>query len=247
MAQEQEHHLGMTDADYKRGILEILNKPYARGSQMVGDANTPSRKAHKINIIGRNGMQSGELEAHVSITFDEEMRARAGRCFDELRRDSYIEPSYDDLVDPEGWVRITALGRDYLARDMRDGIDDGLMTIGSHLVELRRGMKDAVARTSDDSPRQAANAARELIDQVLKDGTPADLKTRKERFKHLMNVKQGNTSKTSLEILEANAELLEAEHNNMVKEAHGRHTPATKDARACVDAAERILGLIFEV
>lgn len=243
----QEHDSGMGTNDYKRAILETLLLPYPRGSNLEGDANTPPRSAHKMNLIGRTGIQQGELEWHMGVEFTTADRAAAGRSFDELRRDGYIESTYADLTDPEGWVSITTLGREWLARDLRDDIDESLGTIGPHLVELRRGMKDAVERTSDDAPRHAINAARELLDQVLREGAPAELKTRKERFKHLVAQEHGEAavSGTNLEVMEANAEVLEAEHNKMVKEAHARYVPTAQAARACVDAVERILGLIF--
>ncbi len=237
----------MRNDDYKRAILELLSRRYPEGSRMAEDEGMPQRSAHKMNLIGRAGMQQGELEWHMDVEFSSADRAAAARSFDELRRDGYIEPTYADLTDPEGWVSITTLGRDWLTRDLRDDIDECLIAIAPHLVELRRGMKDAVARTSDDAPRHAINAARELLDQVLREGAPAELKTRKERFRYLVaqHSGSGSVSGTDLEVLEANAKLLEAEHNKMVKEAHARYAPEAMAASSCVDAVERILGLMF--
>ena len=126
-----------------------------------------------------------------------------------------------------------------------DDIDLGLEAISPHLVELRQGMWDVIGRTSPDAPRQAAHSARELIDQVLK-SAPQEHQTRKERFRHLMRRSLGPVSSTDLEVLQASAALVEAEHNAMVKSAHLRGTPEQGDVLASVHAAERILSILFK-
>jgi hypothetical protein len=131
---------------------------------------------------------------------------------------------------------------------MRDHIDEKLSAIGAHLVELRDGMWDALARTSPDAARKAAHSARALIDQLLKQGTPTELKTRKQRFAYLMREQGGQVdplSKGDLQIIEASCELIEAVHNKLIGEAHARRSSDAATVRNCVEAAESILHLVF--
>lgn len=222
--------------DLKRAILTSL-APYAAGTRP---------HAHKSNLIGRE-YQPGSIEHPLSVTFSPEDRALANGAFEELKRDGYIRSTMRDLADPENWVEITRQGEEYLRRDLKDDIDERLEAIAPHLVESRRGMWDAVGRTSPDAPRQAATSARELLSQLLNEGAPAELKTRKQRFKYLMLARTNGpaASDTDLNILEANAEVVEAEHRALHKNVHLRGSPTHKDVRASVEATERILHLLF--
>lgn len=224
-----------------RELKEAILRTLAPASRTV------KPKAHKMNLIGRE-FQRGELEVILHITFSPEDRTLAAKAFDELKRDGYIQPTYDDLVDPENWVVITDSGLEFLRRELKDNINLELEKIGLHLVDLRRGMWDAIARTSPDAPRQAAHSARELIDQVLKEGVSIPGATRKERFLHLMNAgdRIKNTSKSDLRILEASWKLIEAEHDALLKNSHFRGYPDIRAVRSSVEAAERILCIIFK-
>jgi hypothetical protein len=225
-----------TIQDLKRAILTSLA---ARGV-------TTRPHAHKFNIIGRE-YQPGALEHALNVTFSSDDRALANTAFEELRRDGYIRSMLRDLSDPENWVEITSQGEEYLQGDLKDEIDERLEAIAPHLVELRRGMWDALPRTSPDAPRQAANSARELIGQLLSEGAPVELTTRKQRFRHLMQARTNGptASDSDLDILEANAEVVEAEHRALLKSVHLRGSPTHKDVRASVEATERILHLLF--
>jgi hypothetical protein len=152
-------------------------------------------------------------------------------------------------MDPENWVEITTSGKEFLRRDFKDEIDIGLERVSPHLVELRRGMWDAADRTSPDAARHAAHSARELLAQLLKEGAPSECKTRKERFRFLMqkNRDQGVMSKRDLEIIEAYCEVVEVEHNKLVGSSHSRLSVRRDDVLASVAAVERILGLVFRV
>jgi hypothetical protein len=202
---------------------------------------------HKINLIGRE-FQRGELERHLDITFVPEQRAQAARNFDELIREGYVEPTWNDLTEPENWVIITSSGKDLLNRCVKDAVDLALESLGPHLPELRRGMWDAVERSSADATRQAAHSARELLDQVLKTGAPPECSTRKERFVFLMKKYRttDNPSDIDLRILDATWKLVEAEHDRLIKATHARQVPDRKDVRASLEAAERALRLLFE-
>jgi predicted pPIWI-associating nuclease len=223
--------------DLERAILEAL------GPSSVGSLG----KAHKMTLIGRGDAQPGTIEARMAVQFTRDERARVARTFEELKRNSYIQSTLDDLVEPENWVTITEAGTDYLRRGMRDHIDEKLSAVSPHLVELRQGMWDALARTSPDAARQAAHSARELIVQLLKEGTPADLKTRKQRFAHLMrnNGHEEPLSKGDLQIIEANCDVIEAVHNKLIAEAHARRPSESATVRRCVETAEHVLQLIF--
>lgn len=214
----------------QKAILTLLN-------------NERPRAQHKINLLGRSHQQ-GALEHAFGAAFTVEDRVQADQAFEDLKRNGYIRPTYGDLTDPENWVEITDQGVAFLARDLKDDVDMGLEAIAPHLVELRQGMWDAIGRTSPDAPRQAAHSARELVDQVLK-SAPEECKTRKDRFRHLMRQRPGPVSATDIDILEANAELLEAEHNAMLKNAHLRGSPERRDVLASIHAAERILSVLL--
>lgn len=219
--------------ELKKAILKALR------SRKTGDRSQP---AHKISLIGRP-LQQGELEHSLGGIFGPEERALADRAFEELKRDGYIWPTYSDLSDPENWVEITDAGQAFLERDLKDQVDIELEAISPHMVELREGMWDAIGRVAPDAPRQAAHSARELIDQLLRTAPP-ECTTRKQRFRYLMRAR-GKVSQTNLEILEANAELVEVEHQAMLKSAHLPGSPTHKDVMPSVHAAERILSLLL--
>jgi DNA-binding PadR family transcriptional regulator len=221
------------DRYMKEAILTVL----ARSSSHI----------HKTNLIGRE-FQRGDLERHLDVTFVPEQRAQAARNFDELIRDGYVQPTWKDLIEPENWVAITSAGKDLLNRHLKDAVDLALEGLSPHLPELRRGMWDAVERSSPDAARQAAHSARELLDQLLKTGAPQQCTTRKERFKFLMKKYRmtDNVSDIDLRILDASWKLVEAEHDRLIKAAHARQAPDKNDVRASVEAAERALRLLFE-
>jgi DNA-binding PadR family transcriptional regulator len=218
--------------DLRKAFLEILSR---------------ESHAHKFALIGRGEYQRGALETHLSASFSVDDRALADQVLSELRRDGYVQPTYRDMAEPENWIVITDSGRIFLQRDLADRIDLHLREISPHLVELRHGMLDAVERTSPDAPRQAAHSARELLDQLLKEGAPPECQTRRERFRFLMS-KDGESRKVSssdLAVIEAHWKVVEAEHAKILAAAHSRHQVHQNDVRASVLAAERILGLIF--
>jgi hypothetical protein len=201
-------------------------------------------KVHKINLIGRP-YQRGAIEEHMRLTFDSNQRAKAAAAFEELKTNRYVEPTYTDIVDPENWVAITDEGRIHLQRGLRDPIDECLTAIGAHLIELRDGMRDAANRTSPDAARHAVNAARELIDQVLKEGAPSDYQTRKDRVKFFLQKDRPKTSDSDLRIVEACCDLITAEHDKAIALSHSRGSVDPSDAILVVEATERALSLLF--
>jgi hypothetical protein len=232
--------------DLKKGILELLNTHNSVYSSNIRIPGRPlGNKFHKFNLLGKKSFGGGgDLERHLHLSFTDQDRSLASRAFDELRRDGYIEPTYEDMVDPENWVSITDMGRDWLSNSLRDFIDECLINISVQLPEFRRGMHDAIQRASPDSFRQAAHSARELIDQTLKLGAP-DLETRKQRAVALMEKFRRQKSKSDVEIIEVNCDLIEAEHNKLVKLAHSRTSVTRSDVEGSIVSAERILVLLF--
>src|SRR5215470_13889837 len=93
-----------SDRIFERALLEALS------SSSVGGPD----KAHKMNLIGRGAFQRGTIETRMGVEFTQDERARAARIFEELKRNGYVQATYDDLVDPENWVKITEAGNRYL-------------------------------------------------------------------------------------------------------------------------------------
>src|SRR5713226_3135929 len=138
---------------------------------ILGELANSSQPVHKFNLIGRTGM-NGPLEWRYGTPLGPEERGLAVRAFDELRSADLIRPTYADTVDPENWVTITDAGRQSLAKGALDDLDEALLRISPHLLEVRRGAWSAVASAQPDSLRQAAHSGRELLDQALKEGAP---------------------------------------------------------------------------
>lgn len=225
----------------RRAILEILSR-----NKDVSSETTHSRKVNKFNLIGKDDFHKGELEYYLDVNFTEGERGLAGRIFEDLKRDGYIQPTYDDLVDPENWVVITESGKKFLKGGLKDSIDSALEEISPHLTELRRGMWHALERDSPDAGRQAAHSARELVSQVLKEGSFPNLETRKERAAYIMKkYRGGDASNSDLDVIDASCKLIEAEHNKMQKIAHARYSALRDEVRGSVEAAERVLRLLF--
>ncbi len=209
-------------------------------------ADSSTKKAHKHNLVGR-AFQAGAIEHRLGVQFDATQRAMAASAFDELKDNGYVQSTFDDLVDPDNWISITDAGKQFLARGLRDHIDLALASINEHFVELRSGMHDAAIRTSPDAPRQAIHSARELIDQVLKEGAPGET-TRKQRAKRIMERSQRPSapSKSNIETIDACVRLIEAEHNKTIALAHARQSVKQSDAQMVVETTERIMRLIFQ-
>lgn len=127
-----------------------------------------------------------------------------------------------------------------------DKINRALRNISPHLIDMRKGMWDALKSNSFDSGRQAVHSARELIDQVLKEGAQGEFSTRKERAVSIIQQnREGDISESDIEVIDASWKLIDAEHKKMLKLTHGRSSALLKEARGSVEAAERILHLLF--
>ena len=218
------------------------------------------RSLNKVNLIGRPN-QRGDLENRLGLEFDGQGRSLAAKAFDELRSAGFIEPTYSDIVAPEDWVVITDSGRDALKRGALDDLDDVLQRINPYLVQVRRGAWAALGAAPPDSLRQAAHSARELIDQVLKEGASDDEIraeptftpdpssssgiTRRMRLKHAMRKHRGKVSDSDLKIVEEAATLVLAVDAKLTAMSHSRSAPLAAEVRHPLELAEMMLRLVL--
>jgi hypothetical protein len=214
------------------------------------------RPLNKFNLIGRPH-QRGDLENRLGLEFNGQERSLAAKAFDELRSDDSIEPTYSDVVAPEDWVVITDTGRDALKRGTLDDLDEVLQRINPYLARVRRGAWAALGSAHPDSLRQAAHSARELIDQVLKEGAPdAEIRreagfrpdpgslsgiTRRMRLKVLMRKYRGEVSESDVKVIEESGDLLLAMDDKLKAMAHNRAALPQVDVRQSLEIAEMML------
>jgi hypothetical protein len=127
----------------------------------------------KYGVLGKP-YTPGELETdwELNTTFSSDERNEARKALEELVAGDFIRPTMSDMMVPDDWLEITEKGRTALTRNALDELDEVLLVIDSHLVEIRRGAWSALASNHPDSLRQAAHSGRELIDQTLKAGAP---------------------------------------------------------------------------
>lgn len=232
----------ISPVNFKVEILRALASELVQGQPLPPLNVRPKR--HKINLIGRE-FQRGDLERMLDVTFSAAERALAARSIEELQRDGYIVPTYADLSEPENWLVITESGLEHLQRGLKDKIDAHLETVSPHLVELRHGMKDALERTSPDATRQAANSARELIDQLLKEGVPAEGLTRRERLVALLKKHNEDEAAQKHSLRVGDAISAFKEYDAVMGLVHRRGTPDRNNVQAVVNAAEKLLRLLF--
>ena len=147
----------LSNSDLKLLILRI----FAKSSQSKA----------KYDALGKP-YTPGDLERELNTIFSSEERNRARKALEELIQGDFIRPTMSDLMIPDDWLEITEKGRSALARNALDELDEALLKIDAHLVEIRRGAWSALASHHPDSLRQAAHSGRELIDQTLKSGAP---------------------------------------------------------------------------
>ncbi|WP_025661763.1 hypothetical protein [Rhizobium sp. IBUN] len=220
-----------------------------------------NRVAHKINVLGRPH-QSGGLEAELGRRLETNERAKAASALEELLASRLLEPTYEDLSDPENWLRITEAGHEALRRGGTSELDLRLQSLGSQLQALRRGAWNALLDRREDATRQAAHSGRELISQVLhalapdeeirgKPGfTPAkDSRngiTRRMRIKHALAKREGGGSSSGdLIILERAGDLLEAIHDKLTGRAHSPNQSEAREVKLYLQTMETILEMLL--
>jgi hypothetical protein len=89
----------------------------------------------KYNIIGKEDAPIGAIETSLNIRFHSEQRHLASKCFDELRAEDLIRPTYGSNVRPEDWVVITDAGLEALERDSVDRLNT--VSADIHLQRLK--------------------------------------------------------------------------------------------------------------
>ncbi len=219
-------------------------------------------KAHKINVLGRP-YQAGALEGELGRKFTSEERAQAARVLTALIKDNLLEPTYEDVAEPENWLRITEAGRSAEKHGAPDDLDVKLMKINPHLVTRRRGAWAAAASDQPDAPSQAALSGRELVNQLLGDylAPIAEMKaqtnfvpskdsrtgvTRRMQIKYAMTKRPSGISDSDLDIAEAAAVLLDALHTKLSSFAHTRDPSITAiEVKTVLSATETILQLLL--
>jgi hypothetical protein len=213
------------------GILKIL----AASRQSKG----------KINIIA-----AGELEYHLGMKFTDIDIELANQAFEQLRKDLLIVGKYKDTMDHGNWVTITDKGRQALELNALDDLDLALQKISPYLLEVRSGVIAAIASDRPDSLRQAADSARELLDQTLKIGAPdKEVKvmdnfirdkssktgiTRKHRARLLMSKNRKLVSKSDLTLLDYVA-------RNLSKLSHSRNQLRYQEVADAYNLVEIVL------
>lgn len=196
------------------------------------------RHRNRYNMLGGRGDGGGDIERHMETAFSSSDRRTADEAFLQLLAAGHIQSTYRDIVNPGDWVEITEAGRAALSRKTLDQLDEVLDAIAPNLVELRAGAHAALYSSHPDAHRQAAHSARELLDQVLKEGAKdvavhacpwfvADPNsrtgvTRRHRLRYLMEKHTGHTSGVDLKESEAACELLIASTARLLSLAHSR-------------------------
>jgi hypothetical protein len=231
----------LSNSELKLRILKI----FAKTSQALS----------KYGVLGKP-YTPGELEMdwEINATFSSDERNEARKALEELIAGDFIRPTMSDLVVPDDWLVITEKGRSALARNALDELDEALLKIDPHLVEIRRGAWSALVSSHPDSMRQAAHSGRELIDQTLKTGAPNaeimsqtsfvraktsnDGVTRKMRIRYLMEKHRGCVSDSSVEVAEKAADLVAAIDNKLMAAAHARSAPVRQEVGDALAAAE---------
>ena len=155
------------------GVAESLSARAIKFALLRVLANEPPRPQGRHNIIGGPNRQ-GDLERSEKRVLDANERALAGRALRELEAAGLVRPTYSSIGDPEDWLEITEAGRRALERRALDVLDEALVAVSPHLVDLRDGAWSAIASGGVDSLRQGAHSGRELLDQLLRSLAPDD-------------------------------------------------------------------------
>ena len=66
--------------------------------------------ANTNTTSGRAGLGKRTVENYLGVSFDEDSRHLASKCFDELKADDLIRSTHSTNSDPENWVKLTKAG-----------------------------------------------------------------------------------------------------------------------------------------
>jgi hypothetical protein len=225
-------------------------------------AFTSSPRGHRFNMLGGRGGSRGGIEYQLNADFEPVDRQQADFAFGDLVRAGMIRCTFSDMAATGDWFEITDSGRAALRRQTLDDLDEALLKIGPQLVELREGAWSALASGQPDAARQAAHSARELIDQVLKEGAADDAVktatwfkpdsssktgvTRRHRLRYVMEMNIGQISDTDLTEAEAACDLVHASATRLMALSHSRAIVSDlDDVRGTIQVAETALRRIL--
>jgi DNA-binding MarR family transcriptional regulator len=167
----------------------------------------------------------------MKVNFTPEERAAAHRALRDLEADGLVAPTLADVVAPFDWLELTEAGRRAVERHAPDELDQWLQEIDPTLVDMRDGAMAAVHSAQPDAIRQAAHSGRELIRQVLDRLAPDDQVertswfrgekvTRRDRVKLTLERRAGRISASTLQVVEAQCDVVEANYRRLSAMAH---------------------------
>jgi len=186
------------------------------------------RAQNKSNALGGRAGSTGDIETVLQTTFTPEERALAGQVINNLVDRGLLTPTWEDLVEPENWLKITNLGEQAVQSGALDELDNLLLGLHStdDLLKMRNGAYEAMAAQNTDWQRHAATSSRELTTKVLHTIAPdANVRadplftpdtsasngiTRKQRVKYYLRQKSGSVSGSDAAVIEKACDLVEA-------------------------------------
>jgi Predicted pPIWI-associating nuclease len=210
----------------------------------------------KYNFLGKLNAP-GDLEQILDKLLSQDERNTYRKGFEELVQGDFLRSTMADLGNPDAWFEITDKGRAAVDRDALDELDEVLLRIDRHLVQIRRGAWSALMSEHSDSLRQAAHSGRELIEQTIKTGAPdaevrarqdyvpdktsRDGVTRKMRIRHLMEKHRGHISASDLDVVEKAIALVLSIDDSLTAASHARSEPVARHVEDALTTAEAAL------
>jgi DNA-binding PadR family transcriptional regulator len=176
----------------------------------------------------------------MGVTFTPEERTAAYQALKQLESDGLVTPTHADLAAPFDWLELTEAGRRAVQRHALDELDQWLREVDPCLVEVRDGAAAAIYSGQPDTVRQAAHSGRELIRQILDRLAPDDQVkrarwfqgekvTRRDRVKLILEGRAGRISESTLEVIEAQCDVVEASYRRLSAVAHDETGQVIRD------------------
>lgn len=203
---------------------------------ILGAVKRAGRTVHRSNLLG-TGYSRGDLAHYLDrTTLSDEERQDAYTCFEDLLRMRLLTQPRMDISAPDDWVMVSPAGVAALERGAVDDLDTALLKLDPRFLEMREGMWVAALSANPDRARQAAQSARELIDQVLKDHGKGE--TRRLRARSLMTKIRGSRSEKDEAIAENAIDLLLSVADKLISESHSRKNVMARDISDLLQTAE---------
>ncbi len=232
-------------------LMAVAFSPYQLKMALLQCFASAPDHQHRTNVLGRVGYP-GALEYQLKAQFTTEERAMAHRALRELEDDELIQATYRNTVVPADWLEITTAGKRALERGTLDELDRALRELDPELLEVRQGAWAAVYSFRPDAMRQAAHSGRELIRKVLARLAPdnevssapgfhGEQVTRRDRVRFAMQKHHGRVSKSTLEVIEAQCDVVEANYTRLSGLAHAEAPVIREHVSELLRAAEAAL------